>query len=82
MVLGARDAQSKGMVLLYRSMDLKNWEYFNRITTDTNLWLYVGMPGFILSGRPALPGLLPPGGGAHGNRISECASVYGLLSGL
>ena len=34
MVLGARDVHSKGMVLLYRSMDLKKWEYFNRITTD------------------------------------------------
>ena len=34
MVLGARDTLSKGMVLVYRSMDLTNWEYFNRITTE------------------------------------------------
>lgn len=34
MALGARDAGDKGLVLLYRSPDLKTWEYFNRITTE------------------------------------------------
>lgn len=33
MVLGARDRESRGLVLLYRSDDLKNWKYENRITT-------------------------------------------------
>lgn len=33
MVLGARDRQSKGMVLLYQSKDLKNWTFEKRITT-------------------------------------------------
>ncbi|MDY3251348.1 MAG: glycoside hydrolase family 32 protein [Candidatus Choladocola sp.] len=34
MVLGARDKDSRGMVLVYRSADLKNWTYFSRITTE------------------------------------------------
>lgn len=34
MVLGARDRNDKGMVLLYQSEDRKHWEYFDRITTD------------------------------------------------
>lgn len=34
MALGARDSHSKGMVLVYKSRDLKQWEYFNRITTE------------------------------------------------
>jgi beta-fructofuranosidase len=33
MVLGARDKEGVGMVLMYRSKDLKQWEYVNRITT-------------------------------------------------
>lgn len=33
MVLGARDQKDKGLVLLYRSEDLRSWEYRNRITT-------------------------------------------------
>lgn len=33
MVLGARDRQDQGMVLLYQSKDLKHWQYVNRITT-------------------------------------------------
>ena len=33
MVLGARDKAGKGLVLLYRSGDLQNWEYHGRITT-------------------------------------------------
>lgn len=33
MVLGARDKESRGLVLLYRSDNLKNWEYDSRITT-------------------------------------------------
>ena len=28
MALGARDKESKGMVLLYRSENLKDWEYY------------------------------------------------------
>lgn len=33
MVLGARTLKSQGCVLIYRSSDLKNWEYFDRLTT-------------------------------------------------
>ena len=33
MVLGARDKEGIGMILLYESADLKNWTYKNRITT-------------------------------------------------
>lgn len=33
MVLGARDKDGKGMVLLYQSKDPKNWKYLNTITT-------------------------------------------------
>ncbi len=33
MALGARDAHGKGLVLLYRSEDLKDWKYHGRITT-------------------------------------------------
>lgn len=33
MVLGARDSESRGMALLYRSDDLEHWAYYNRITT-------------------------------------------------
>lgn len=32
MVLGARDVEGVGMILLYESTDLKNWTYKNRIT--------------------------------------------------
>ena len=35
MVLGARTKDSIGCVLMYRSTDLKNWQYFNTITTPT-----------------------------------------------
>ena len=34
MVLGARDQQGKGLVLLYESDDLNTWKYKNRITTE------------------------------------------------
>ena len=34
MVLGARDKESKGLVLVYRSDDLTNWKYHGRITTE------------------------------------------------
>ena len=34
MVLGARDIESKGLVLLYQSEDLKHWKYKDRITTN------------------------------------------------
>lgn len=34
MVLGARDLDGRGLVLLYRSSDLKRWEYYNRIVPD------------------------------------------------
>lgn len=33
MVLGGRDKNSKGLVLLYHSKDLQNWEFVNKITT-------------------------------------------------
>lgn len=33
MVLGARDAQSQGMVLMYRSEDLEHWTFFQKIMT-------------------------------------------------
>lgn len=33
MVIGARNRDNKGCVLLYRSLDLKNFEYYNIITT-------------------------------------------------
>lgn len=34
MVLGARDAHSEGCALLFRSEDLENWEYFDRISPE------------------------------------------------
>lgn len=34
MVLGARDINSQGCVVLYQSDDLKNWHYFSQITTE------------------------------------------------
>ncbi len=34
MVLGARDKNNTGCVLLYKSLDLKNWKYINRISLD------------------------------------------------
>lgn len=34
MVLGARDKDSKGLVLVYDSNDLKHWTYAGRITTE------------------------------------------------
>lgn len=34
MVLGARDGNSVGCVLVYRSEDLKSWEYFDTITAE------------------------------------------------
>lgn len=36
MVLGARDKNSKGLALLYTSDDLENWEFKNKITTETS----------------------------------------------
>lgn len=33
MVLGARDLESRGLVLVYRSEDLKHWTYCSRIST-------------------------------------------------
>lgn len=37
MVLGARDQESRGMVLLYESHDLEHWTFKQRITTDKKL---------------------------------------------
>ncbi len=34
MVLGARDRESRGMVLLYRSVDLEHWTFRKRIAAD------------------------------------------------
>lgn len=33
LILGARTNDNQGCVLLYKSQDLKNFEYFNTITT-------------------------------------------------
>ena len=33
MVLGGRDRNSKGLVLLYQSVDLEHWKFVNKITT-------------------------------------------------
>ena len=37
MVLGARDVEGVGMILLYESTDLKNWTYKGIITTPQDL---------------------------------------------
>lgn len=34
MLLGARDRESKGLALLYQSLDLEHWTFKSRITTD------------------------------------------------
>lgn len=33
MVLGARDRDSRGLILIYRSQDLRRWEYHGRLST-------------------------------------------------
>ena len=55
MVLGARDLESHGLVLLYRSEDLKNWEYFSRIRTREPLGYMWECPDlFFLDGELCL----------------------------
>lgn len=55
MALGARDLESHGLVLLYRSEDLRNWEYFSRIRTKTPLGYIWECPDlFFLDGQLCL----------------------------
>ena len=46
MVLGARDQEGTGMLLLYESKDLKNWSYKNRITTEEKFGYMWECPDF------------------------------------
>lgn len=55
MVLGARDADGKGMVLLYQSEDLKTWGYRSRITTEETFGYMWECPDlFTLDGQMCL----------------------------
>lgn len=55
MALGARDAFSRGMVLLYQSPDLKSWKYYNRITTvETFGYMWECPDLFVLDGQLCL----------------------------
>lgn len=66
MALGARDLDDRGLILLYRSPDLKNWEYYNRITTPEPFGYMWECPDlFWLDGRLCLlccpQGVVPQG---------------------
>ena len=55
MVLGARDVEGVGMILLYESTDLKNWTYKNRITTPQKFGYMWECPDlFEIDGEQAL----------------------------
>ena len=55
MVLGARDVEGVGMILLYESTDLKNWTYKNRITTPQKFGYMWECPDmFKIEGRQVL----------------------------
>ena len=55
MALGARDIHDKGMVLLYRSEDLKHWNSYSRITTGEPFGYMWECPDlFYLDGRLCL----------------------------
>ncbi len=79
MVLGARDVHSKGMVLLYRSIDLKKWEYFNRITTDKTFGYMWECPDlFCLDGQLCLvccPQGVKPMGTEYQN-VHQCTVFF------
>ena len=47
MVLGARDVEGVGMILLYESTDLKNWTYKNRITTPQKFGYMWECPNYL-----------------------------------
>lgn len=66
MVLGARDADSKGMVLMYRSNDLENWTFFQKIITrETFGYMWECPDLFFLDGQLCLiscpQGVMPRG---------------------
>lgn len=55
MVLGARDEDSRGLVLVYRSQDLERWEYHGRIVTKEAFGYMWECPDlFLLDGKLCL----------------------------
>lgn len=55
MVLGARDNQDYGCILLYASNDLQNWKYHEALTTDTPLGYMWECPDlFVVNGQKVL----------------------------
>lgn len=52
MSLGARDIEDKGCIIIYKSLDLINWEYFIRIETDQKFGYMWECPNLIeISGK-------------------------------
>ncbi len=78
MVLGARDVRGKGMVLVYRSADLRRWEYHGRITTREPFGYMWECPDlFVLDGRLCLvccpQGV--PGRGVDFANVHQCTAA-------
>lgn len=75
MVLGARDREDRGLVLLYRSDDLKNWKYNSRITTKEPFGYMWECPDlFELDGQMCMISC-PQGVGAQGidyRNVHQC----------
>ena len=75
MVLGARDREDRGLVLLYRSDDLKNWKYNSRITTKEPFGYMWECPDlFELDGQMCMINC-PQGVGAQGidyRNVHQC----------
>lgn len=75
MVLGARDAKSRGLVLLYRSNDLEHWSFFRKIETRKPFGYMWECPDlFFLDGRLLLL-FCPQGVKPHGvdfENVHQC----------
>ena len=78
MVLGARDRESAGLVLVYRSTDLDNWTYHGRITTKNTFGYMWECPDlFELDGKLVL--ICCPQGvakdGVNFANVHQCTAV-------
>lgn len=78
MVLGARSRNSIGEILMYHSKDLKNWEYYDRITTGEKFGYMWECPDlFVLEGEMFLISC-PQGVEPHGldfQNIHQCTTM-------
>ena len=61
MVLGARQNDEKGAVLVYKSVDLKHWDFLKRITSENAFGYMWECPDYFMAGGRRLLSVCPQG---------------------